>query len=92
MRRIVGRNCSKPTGWCGIRTTGDPWPPTPWQAFHVDLHLEVGPAALTVRRAQAIAHQVKDAIRARWPQIADVLVHVEPHGDGRRERWARYAP
>ena len=50
------------------------------QAFYVDLHLEVDPA-LTVRRAHAIAHQVKEAIQARWPQVADVLVHVEPHGD-----------
>ena len=50
------------------------------QALYVDLHLEVDPA-LTVRRAHAIAHQVKEAIQARWPQVADVLVHVEPHGD-----------
>lgn len=44
----------------------------------VDLHLEVDPQ-LTVYEGHAIAHAVKDSIMARWPQIADVLVHVEPH-------------
>lgn len=46
---------------------------------YVDLHLEVDPA-LSVRDAHLIAHNVKDAIRAAWPQVADVLVHVEPAG------------
>lgn len=45
--------------------------------FYVDLHLNVD-AAMTVREAHDIAHRVKDAIRARWPEVADVLVHVEP--------------
>jgi len=47
--------------------------------LYVDLHLEVDPI-LTVQRAHAIAHAVKDAILAKWPEVADVLVHVEPHG------------
>lgn len=47
----------------------------------VDLHLEVDPEA-TVRRGHQIAHQVKDAIMADTPAVADVLVHVEP-GTGR---------
>lgn len=46
---------------------------------YVDMHLEVDPS-LTVREAHGIAHQVKDVLRTRWPQIADVLVHIEPHG------------
>lgn len=46
--------------------------------LYVDLHLEVDPA-LTVKRAHEIAHAVKDSIRNRWPRVADVLVHVEPH-------------
>jgi len=45
----------------------------------IDLHLEVDPD-LTVRRAHEIAHAVKDLIMTRWPEVADVLVHVEPHG------------
>jgi divalent metal cation (Fe/Co/Zn/Cd) transporter len=32
-----------------------------------------------VRRAHEIAHQVKDAIMSTRPEVADVLVHVEPH-------------
>ena len=45
---------------------------------YVDLHLEVHPE-LSVRRAHRIGHDVKDRIMAQWPQVADVLVHVEPH-------------
>lgn len=46
--------------------------------LYVDLHLEVDPE-LSVARAHEIAHRVKDAIMARNPRVADVLVHVEPH-------------
>ncbi|MCP5519613.1 MAG: cation transporter [Verrucomicrobiales bacterium] len=44
----------------------------------VDLHLEVDPG-LTVARAHEIAHAVKDRIRENLPEVADVLVHIEPH-------------
>jgi cation diffusion facilitator family transporter len=44
----------------------------------LDLHLEVDPD-LTVLRAHEIAHKVKDLIMDRWPEVADVLVHIEPH-------------
>lgn len=44
----------------------------------IDLHLQVKPD-LTVYEAHQIAHRVKDLIISRWPQVADVLVHVEPH-------------
>lgn len=46
--------------------------------LYVDLHLEVGPM-LTVREAHAISHAVKDAIMLKHAEVADVLVHVEPH-------------
>lgn len=49
---------------------------------YVDLHLEVDPD-LSVREAHRIAHEVKDAIRTRWPEVADVLVHVEPAVESR---------
>ena len=45
--------------------------------FYVDLHVGVAPE-LTVREGHRIAHEVKDAIRGEKPQIADVLVHIEP--------------
>lgn len=46
--------------------------------LYVDMHLEVDPE-LSVRRAHDIAHRVKDAIMAQRPQVADVLIHIEPH-------------
>ncbi|MEA3187258.1 MAG: hypothetical protein QOD99_1088 [Chthoniobacter sp.] len=45
--------------------------------FYVDLHIGVA-AEITVREGHAIAHLVKNAVRAAEPAIADVLVHVEP--------------
>ncbi len=45
--------------------------------FYVDIHIGVD-AALTVREGHRIGHEVKDAIRAANPAIADVLVHIEP--------------
>ncbi len=48
--------------------------------FYVDIHVGVAPE-LTVREGHRIAHDVKDAIRAAIPEIADVLVHIEPAGE-----------
>jgi cation diffusion facilitator family transporter len=45
--------------------------------FWVDLHVGVD-AELTVREGHRIAHEVRNAVRASNPAIADVLVHVEP--------------
>jgi cation diffusion facilitator family transporter len=45
--------------------------------YFVDMHVRVDPD-LTVRESHAIGHKVKDAIRAEMPEIADVLVHIEP--------------
>ncbi|MBI4905690.1 MAG: cation transporter [Acidobacteria bacterium] len=47
--------------------------------YHVDLHLEVDPD-LTVRASHDIASSVRDRIKAELDWVADVLVHVEPHG------------
>ncbi len=51
-------------------------------SLYFDLHLEVDPT-MSVRAAHDIAHAVKDAIVSRWPEVADVLVHVEPHDPSR---------
>jgi divalent metal cation (Fe/Co/Zn/Cd) transporter len=45
--------------------------------YFVDLHVEVD-GDRTVREAHAIAHRVKDQVRAVQPRVCDVLVHVEP--------------
>jgi len=45
--------------------------------YFVDMHVEVD-SAMTVLDAHNIAHQIKDAVRTKMPQVADVLVHIEP--------------
>ena len=47
--------------------------------YLVDMHLEVDPN-MTVHDAHEVAHRVKDAIRAQVPEVQDVLIHIEPHG------------
>lgn len=47
--------------------------------LYVDLHLEVN-AKMSVLRAHEIAHEVKRRITERRPDVADVMVHVEPYG------------
>ena len=49
--------------------------------FLVDLHLSVK-GNLTVSEGHAIAHDLKDAIQKEIPEIADVLIHVEPDDMG----------
>ncbi len=46
--------------------------------YHIDLHLTVN-GSITVTEGHAIAHQLKDHLMQRIPQIADVLIHVEPN-------------
>jgi cation diffusion facilitator family transporter len=50
--------------------------------FYVDLHVQVN-GAISVHEGHAIAHRVKDVIRATNVRIADVLVHIEPAKDTR---------
>lgn len=42
-----------------------------------DIHVEVDPL-LSVAEGHAIGHAVKDALRAKFPILRDVLVHLEP--------------
>jgi cation diffusion facilitator family transporter len=56
---------------CYARKTG--------MQYHVDLHLEVDPQ-MTVLESHYIAHQVQEKIKKELDWVADVLVHVEPHG------------
>jgi len=52
----------------------------------VDLDIEVAPG-MSVRAAHAIAVRVEDAIKDAIPEIYDVIVHIEPHGNVEDERY-----
>lgn len=54
---------------CYIRKTG--------MTYHVDLHIAVN-AEISVKEGHDIAHGVKDELLENLPEIADVLIHVEP--------------
>lgn len=54
---------------CYVRKTG--------MTYFVDLHLTVK-GQLTVSEGHEIAHRLKDTLQQRLPEIADVLIHVEP--------------
>jgi cation diffusion facilitator family transporter len=49
--------------------------------YFVDIHAHVAPE-MTVVCSHAIAHQIKDAIRAQIPAVHDVMVHIEPSAPG----------
>jgi len=56
---------------CFVRKTG--------MTFLVDLHITVD-GTRTVKDGHEIAHNVKDLLLNEMPEIADVLIHVEPDG------------
>lgn len=47
-------------------------------AYYVDVHVEAN-AAMPLAAAHSLSGQVKGAIRAAVPQVAGVLVHMEPY-------------
>ena len=54
-----------------IRTRGS--------ADHVFLDLHVWlPPEMPLTDAHALSHVVKDRLMARYPQIADAIIHIEP--------------
>lgn len=46
---------------------------------YLDLHIQVEPT-ITVAEGHAIAHAVENRVCEKYPQIVDVVVHVEPYG------------
>lgn len=56
---------------CFIRKAG--------MKYHVDLHATVD-ANITVKEGHLLAHQLKDSLRSKIPQLGHVLIHVEPNG------------
>lgn len=59
---------------CHVRKTG--------MTYFVDLHLTVD-GQLTVSEGHDIAHRLKDTLQQHIPEIADVLIHVEPDDLGK---------
>jgi len=57
----------------------------PEDDVHIDLHILVAPQ-LPIAEAHAIGHRVEDRLRRRWPDVSDVVVHVEPANDEERAR------
>ncbi|MES2284150.1 MAG: cation diffusion facilitator family transporter [Bacteroidota bacterium] len=55
---------------CLIRKTG--------MKYHVDLHATVD-ANLSVKEGHNIAHNLKDRLKKEMPEIADILIHIEPN-------------
>jgi len=49
--------------------------------YFVDMHVEVDPL-MSVLRSHEIAHEVKNRVRAEFPAVRDVLVHIEPQRIG----------
>lgn len=54
---------------CHVRKTG--------MTYFVDLHLTVD-GQITVAEGHEIAHRLKDTLQDQIPEIADVLIHIEP--------------
>ncbi|MFL5765740.1 MAG: cation diffusion facilitator family transporter [Bacteroidia bacterium] len=57
---------------CFIRKTG--------MKYYVDLHITVA-AAITVKEGHDIAHRAKDHLMHELPEIADILIHIEPDSE-----------
>lgn len=53
--------------------------------YFADIHVEVD-ADLSVAEGHRIGHDVKDELLRSYPQLRDVLVHVEPHDPERQKR------
>ena len=55
---------------CYIRKTG--------MKYHVDLHATVD-ANISVKEGHNIAHNLKDRLKMEIPELADILIHIEPN-------------
>ena len=49
--------------------------------LHVDLHVQVAPE-MSVQRGHTVSERVKSRLLAEGPDVVDVVVHLEPCGDG----------
>ena len=58
-----------------VRSRGTP------DSVAVDLHVKVNPD-LTVEEGHGLSHKVKDCITRDFPEVVDVVVHLEPYHGG----------
>lgn len=56
--------------------------------YYVDLHIVVE-GTLTVRQGHNIAHDVEDPVLQQAPQIAKILVHMDPEEELRSPSFKR---
>jgi cation diffusion facilitator family transporter len=82
--RSVAMQVADVLGAHKVRSRGSP------DHVHVDLHIHVDPA-MTVQRAHAVTHEVAAAVRAAFPEVADVIIHTEP-ADGREKDETSISP
>ena len=61
----------------GVRYVETLWVRKSGLEFFADIHIEVDPD-LSVAAGHRIGHQVKDRLLERFPNLRDVLVHLEP--------------
>ena len=54
---------------CFVRKTG--------MTYHVDLHVVVN-GNLSVNEGHRISHDLKNRLLQELPQVADILIHIEP--------------
>jgi cation diffusion facilitator family transporter len=60
---------------CQVRKVG--------MRYFIDLHIEVN-GALSVTEGHVIAHRLKSRLRHDYPEVADILIHVEPAAESPR--------
>jgi cation diffusion facilitator family transporter len=46
--------------------------------IYIDLHIHV-PPEMTTLKAHEVAHRVEATIKDQFPEVVDIVVHVEPH-------------
>lgn len=47
-------------------------------AVELDLHLEVAPT-MSVQEAHALARQIASELKVKFPEVSDVIIHIEPN-------------
>jgi cation diffusion facilitator family transporter len=52
-------------------------------AVELDLHLQVGPE-MSLRAAHALAREIEAQLRIKFPELSDVVIHIEPGPTDRR--------